>query len=246
MIMLTIVACGGSGSRMAPVTKFLNKHLIPTGDGLMVDHPLEFLRRHDIKNVTIVTGSNHASQVVDYIQDGDKYGFDKVSYAFQPEPKGIADIFKRVSINDRAPIGVLLILGDNYFSEKQLAIDLDCPHPHYAYAFEYALGDKEKAKSFGQVIYDDDGPVEIIEKPSSPQHDRILTGLYYFPGDVFARVEELSPSERGELEITDVLKMYLKKDRLRVVQIKGEWADLGEKNSWIDFVASQGARDGQD
>ena len=237
--MLTIVACGGSGTRMAPATMFVNKHLLPIGNGeLMVDMPLKFLSWHKkIKDITIVTGSNHASQICDYIQDGEKYGFRRVEYAFQPKPLGIADVLRRVSHKDTSD-GVLLILGDNYFSEPQnmfYALGGD-----NAIAWEFDIGDVDCAKAFGQADRDSGyNVVSITEKPSTPTHSRILTGLYCFPADVFGMVDKLSPSERGELEITDLLRMYMDKDRLDVFDVNGEWSDLGEQEPWAEFVASR-------
>lgn len=223
---------------MAPVTWWLNKHLIGVGHGeLMIDMPLKFLRKHPIDEVTIVTGANHAAQIVEYVGDGERYGFKRVEYAFQSSPKGIADILNRVS---RTSDGVLLILGDNYFSTMQTSILEIAASPGHARAWEYDLGDFEEAKRFGQVMKTVDGtPCEIVEKPKVPQHSRILTGLYYFPASVFDKVASLSPSQRGELEITGLLEMYLNLGLLEVHKVLGDWEDLGEDQSWRKFVASR-------
>jgi glucose-1-phosphate thymidylyltransferase len=241
--LLTIVACGGSGSRLAPATKFVNKHLVPVGNGeLMVDLPLKFLAKHGIEDIHVVTGSSHASQICEYIADGERYGFENVEYSFQSKPLGIADVFKRVS-NKYWDSSVLLILGDNYFSHAQemvRSLHLGLGFPLMAYAWEFDIKDKLRATSFGQIFRDSNAvPESIIEKPSNPQHSRILTGLYYFPPGVFKMVEELSPSKRGELEITDLLRMYLDQNRLRVQTVVGQWADLGELDTWMDFIAAR-------
>lgn len=235
--MLTIVAAGGSGTRMAPTTRFLNKHLLPVGYGeLMIDMPLQFLAKHHIQEVNIVTGSNHATQICEYVGDGEKYGFTRVDYSFQPKPLGIADVLNRVAHKDVSD-GVLIILADNYFSDIQVG---DIFLPGFAYVYEYDCGDIEKAKAFGQVIRDDKGkPVSIVEKPKVPTHSNILTGLYYFPASVFDVVKCLEPSQRGELEITDLIKTYLERNRLHVIRVQGEWADLGEQDSWAGFVAGR-------
>lgn len=237
---MTIVACGGSGTRMAPVTRFINKHLIPIGNGeLMVDAPLKFLSRHGIDEITVVTGSNHASQICDYIGDGKQYGFNRVEYSFQPKPAGIADVLLRVSHRD-VEGGVLLILGDNYFSEVQPEVPFGCQDR--AIAWEYDIESVEKAKAFGQVIRSKANgviPIDIIEKPKNPEHTKILTGLYYFPADVFEYVQNLTPSARGELEITSLLMMYADKGMLDVLQVNGKWADLGEHHTWTEFVAER-------
>jgi glucose-1-phosphate thymidylyltransferase len=236
--MLTICACGGSGTRMAPATRFINKHLLPVGYGdLMIDMPLRFLAMHHVDELTIVTGSNHATQICEYVGDGEKYGFTRVDYHFQPKPLGIADVFNRVSHKDVSD-GVTIILGDNYFSDPQ-GMGLTFL-PGFAYVWEFDLGDIEKAKAFGQVIRDDHGlPTSIVEKPKIPTHGKILTGLYHFPSSVFDVVKCLEPSQRGELEITDLIKTYLERNRLHVLQVEGEWADLGEHDAWAGFVAGR-------
>lgn len=228
-----VVAAGGSGSRLSPITRFTNKHLIPCEPHkLMIDYPLDFMIGQGASEVTIVTGSNHASQIVDYVGDGDKYGYRRVEYAFQARPAGIADILKRISIKDE---GVCLILGDNYFSAQQVKIQTFSR----AAAFQYDVVDMDLAKSFGQVFFRDGIPTYIVEKPENPQHSKILTGLYYFPPDVLEKVNRLSPSMRNELEITDLLEIYLKEGRLDVHDVSGEWCDLGEWSSLQKFWKSR-------
>lgn len=237
--MKAIVAAGGNGTRMAPATFFINKHLVPIAPGkLMIDAPLEFLRACDITSVAIVTGSKHATQICEYCGDGDRYGFGAVEYFFQMKPAGIADILKRVRpTNDE---GVLLILGDNWFQRQQSFVSIlnEMGNSDAACCWEYDVGSKDLAKRFGQVVRNSKHKPEcLVEKPLKPQHSRIVTGLYYFPSDVFARVERLSPSARGELEITDLLGLYCAEGRLRVEQVKGQWKDLGEWEEWQRFVA---------
>lgn len=234
--MLGIVAAGGSGTRMLPITKYINKHLISCDkETLMIDYPLQFMKKNGFDDIVVVTGSSHASQIVDYVADGNKYGFKRVEYAFQPKPAGIADVLKRVSHHDVSD-GVMLILGDNYFGNFEIPILAK----NFATSFEYDIKDINKAKAFGQIVGSwDDKTIDIIEKPQNPTHSRILTGLYVFPADVFDVVESLNPSSRNELEITDLLKIYLKRDQLQTIVINGEWADLGEWESLKKFWKSR-------
>jgi glucose-1-phosphate thymidylyltransferase len=230
--MKTIVACGGSGTRMAPCNRFVNKHLIPVAPGtLMVDLPLQYLADQGVKEVSVVTGSNHASQICEYIADGQKYGFQSVSYSFQPKPAGISDVLNRVDILDRS---VLLILGDNAFQGHKLDLEKLQSRDNAA-CFEYDVGSVELAGRFGQLYGD-----KIVEKTSQPLHSKILTGLYYFPKDVFTKLSKLTPSARNELEITDLLGIYLAEGRLDSYQVEGAWSDLGEWNSWQEFVEKYG------
>jgi glucose-1-phosphate thymidylyltransferase len=232
--MLGVIAAGGKGTRLLPVTKFINKHLVPVRDGkLMIDYPLHMMRELGFSIITIVTGCEHAGQISEHVQDGEAYGFSRINYEVQPAPAGIADVIKRVGhLVDEE--GMLLILGDNYFShvqKKPTSFSFAC-------AWEYSLGNVAKAKSFGQIIQKN-GKQEIIEKPVAPEHDRVLVGLYYFPADVVAHVQQLSPSARQELEITDLLSSYLKKDRLALESVQGAWSDLGEWDSWQTFIAER-------
>jgi glucose-1-phosphate thymidylyltransferase len=236
--MICCVAAGGAGTRMAPATRWVNKHLLPVGDGmLMIDMPLKFLRLHAIDEVFVVTGANHAAQVVEHVGDGERYGFTKVQYGFQSKPAGIGDIINRIpEVND----GVLLILGDNYFSSIQGSILNIQDYPEVACAFEFDLRDAELAKRFGQANRDANGKIaSIVEKPVNPTHAKILTGLYYFPKSVFQIVKSLTPSARNEIEVTDLLDVYLRKGNLSVHEIEGDWADLGEWPSWQKFVSER-------
>lgn len=240
--MIGVIAAGGRGTRMMPVTQWINKHLIPVSNGeLMIDQPIGLMSDLGFDWITVVTGCDHAGQVSEYLKDGEKWGFKRINYEIQPKPAGIGDVVKRVShlVGDK---GMLLILGDNFFACSPTD-DLKClrDDSNSAGCWEYDLHEKEQAKSFGQIIRDDSSsPIEIVEKPKNPTHARILTGMYYFPKDVVQKVADLTPSARNELEITSLLDMYLKEKRLKVFSVKGWWCDLGEWGQWKEFVSRQG------
>lgn len=239
--MIGVVAAGGKGTRMKPVTYWINKHLIPVGKGkLMIDYPVEHLATMFME-VTVMTGCEHAGQISEYLKDGTAYGIKRINYEVQPSAAGIADVVKRVShlIDGQNTFGMVLILGDNYFSQPQLKKVTE-GDPQRAIAFEFDLGDEKSARSFGQAVRDEAGKVvDIVEKPKKPTHARVLTGLYYFPADVVSYVESLRPSQRDELEITDLLREYLEKDRLDIQEVSGYWQDLGEWDSWAEHVSNQ-------
>lgn len=230
---LGVIAAGGRGTRMAPATCWLNKHLLPVGNGrLMIDCPLDTLRGMGFDQATIVTGCEHAGQVSEYVQDGHDWGFSRVNYEIQPKPAGIGDVVSRVShlVGEN---GMFLILGDNYFSVAP-CLDLDVK---MAVVWEYDVDSKERAKSFGQINRDRFGqPCSIVEKPLVPDHSRIVVGAYFFPQDVVSRVGDLTPSARNELEITSLIEMYLNEKRLVVMPVDGVWKDLGEWSSWREFI----------
>jgi glucose-1-phosphate thymidylyltransferase len=203
----------------------------------MIDMPIEFLKRHGVDQMTIVTGHEHTGQICEYVE----FAHDDIefNYVVQPKPAGIADVIKRVRHQVESD-GLLLILGDNVFDGFMSNYIKPDYKGNSAIAFEYDIKSKQQAKSFGQLVLTKSNEiVGIVEKPSDPQHSRILTGLYYFPADVVKRVEDVQPSKRGELEITDLLSMYLKDGRLNVEQVDGVWSDLGENNPWMDFVSKR-------
>lgn len=244
--MIGVIAAGGKGTRMLPITRWINKHMIPTGPGrLMIDYPLEYMMKAGFGDVTIVTGCEHAGQISEYVGDGHRFALNHVNYEIQPLAAGIADVVKRVTrlMKHDPGGGLCLVLGDNFFSEVQTMVGLEANNR--AVCWQYDLGEEniEKAKAFGQVQFNTDvNPdcvVRIVEKPEAPQHSSVLTGLYFFPADVADKVSRLTPSERQELEITSLLQSYLEEGRLEVRQVQGHWADLGEWSSWNHFVSNR-------
>jgi glucose-1-phosphate thymidylyltransferase len=238
-MLVAMVAAGGTGSRMAPATKFINKHLLPCGKGkLMIDFPLNHLKELGFKQIQIVTGSVHAGQISEYVGDGEAHGFEQVEYRIQPKAAGIADCVRRagpLKEDDQ----LLLLLGDNYFSKPQTSTGRSAiiKNTLSAQAWQYSLGDESKAKAFGQAQWDNSASRwRIIEKPQSPVGDKILTGMYCFPSDVTTVVETLKPSGRGELEVTDLLDYYAGHYRLKINEVEGDWVDLGVWEEWGKFV----------
>jgi glucose-1-phosphate thymidylyltransferase len=233
--MNVVVACGGEGTRMLPITSYLNKHLIPIGNReLMIDAPIRLLIQNSfvLCDLNIVTGSEFAHQVIEHVDRTVGQTFKHIHYSIQPKSAGIADVIKRVpAINGNS---CLLILGDNYFEN----LDIHIGHHHNnAICWLYDVGSIEKAKSFGQIFFDDTGaPKEIVEKPQNSTSSEIITGLYYFPEDVMNKITKLTPSARNELEITSLLDIYLKEGRLDVRRVGGKWFDLGEWNSLDEYL----------
>lgn len=240
--MIIAVAAGGNGTRLLPFTQFANKHLFPIYKGtLMIDYPMHMLAKSGAERVCVITGGKHATQIVDYLKDGEKYGLEGIDYAFQQAAFGIADVLKRIPTGTKHQ-SVLLVLGDNYFEEPQQSLsefDRD-----KAGCWEFDIGSIELASRFGQLMCDENmKPIQIVEKPLEPTHSRVLTGMYYFPDDVFDKVAALEPSARNELEITDLLNIYLKEGRLDVYAVEGEWADLGEYPSLTKHIINQWSKE---
>jgi glucose-1-phosphate thymidylyltransferase len=239
-----LICAGGSATRLAELTRVTNKHLLPVGSWPMVYYPLQLLQRVGVREVLLVTGQQHAGDFIDLLgngrvrtRGGDELLFDlDLTYKVQVEPGGIAQVVgmaRDFAAGDR----LVVCLGDNIFEHAQReAIE---SWEDGALVFVKEVPDPE---SFGVVVYDGDGRVtDIVEKAgtvdkrydSSPSNDAVV-GLYCYPPDVFDIVDGLEPSSRGELEITDVNRVYAQQSRLSVRQVEGWWHDGGKH--WRDLA----------
>lgn len=228
-----IILAGGSGSRLYPMTAAFSKQLQPVYDKPMIYYPLSTLLMAGIREVLIISTPHDMPTFQRLLGDGSQWGI-SLSYAVQPEPKGIAQAFLvgEQFINGRP---VCLILGDNLFYGKLdfLRAALTGPLSH-ATVFGYQVQDPER---YGVVEMAADGSViSIEEKPLSPRSSMAIPGLYVYPPDVVEIARNLQPSDRGELEITDVHKVYLAQQRLSVIPIgRGiAWLDTGTPESLLE------------
>ncbi|MFW6173253.1 MAG: sugar phosphate nucleotidyltransferase [Elusimicrobiota bacterium] len=213
-----IVLAGGTGSRLYPLTKVTNKHLLPVGKKPMVFYPIEALVNFGIKDIIIVCGTDHIGDMIGCLGSGREFGC-QFTYKVQDEAGGIA---QALGLCESCCEGhdVLVILGDNIFT-KQI------PFSKNSYA-EIAVRFSKNPERFGVVVFDENGKVEkIVEKPKEYIGNMIVTGIYKYPKSVFEIVKTLKPSNRGELEITDVNNAYIQKGELKYAELKGEWTDAG-------------------
>ena len=220
-----IILAGGTGSRLRPLTKVTNKHLLPIYDKPMLYYPIETLKKAGIKDILIITGNSHASDVFGLLGSGKDFGVN-FTYRIQDTAGGIphaialAEGFvgndKFVSIN-----------GDNIIFESM---------KDYVEEFEKGSEDArivlyetttEEARKAGVAKLDGEKVVEVIEKPENPPTNWIAIGVYMYTPDVFKVIRELKPSSRGELEITDVHNHYIKKKALKASKLKDKWLDAG-------------------
>jgi glucose-1-phosphate thymidylyltransferase len=220
-----LILAGGTGSRLVPLTAAVNKHLLPVFDKPMIYYPLTTLMLADIRETTIVTTQESLKQFETLLGDGSHWGL-KLSYRIQERPEGIAAGL-RIAGADLRGCNVVLILGDNIFFGAGLARTLETSkmgNPG-ATIFGYEVANPS---AFGVVTLDSRGrPVKIEEKPAHPKSRLAVTGLYIYGADVFDVVAQVRPSERAELEITDVNRLYLEQGRLRV-------RNLGRGVAWLD------------
>ncbi len=226
-----IILAGGTGSRLRPLTKGVSKQLMPIYNKPMIYYPLTTLMLADIKNYLIITNPDDLSIFKKLLGDGRQFGIN-IEYKVQEEPRGLADAFLLGSdfIKDS---NVALALGDNLFHGQQLVSQLKNAHnmEEGASVFAYPVKDPER---YGVVTLNNSGLViDIQEKPDSPKSNLAITGLYFYDNKVVNLAKTLKPSKRGELEITDLNKIYLKNKSLNV-EIMGRgtaWLDTGTFDS---------------
>jgi glucose-1-phosphate thymidylyltransferase len=227
-----ILLAGGTGSRLWPITKAMSKQLMPVFDKPMVYYPLTTLVSAGIREILVITTPEDQPHFRRLLGDGTQLGLD-LSYAVQPHPEGIAQAFLIAAdfVGDQP---VALILGDNIFHGVGLGRQLAAHRqPIGGRIFAYPVADPQR---YGVVEFDDTGRVlSIEEKPEKPKSTYAVPGLYFYDRDVVRIASELAPSARGELEITEVNEVYLRRDRLTVTVLdRGTaWLDTGTFRSLV-------------
>lgn len=219
-----IILAGGTGSRLLPLTKVTNKHLLPVYDKPMIYYPLETLIEMGIKDILIISGSGHAGHFLNLLGSGKEFGV-KLSYAIQEEAGGIAQALGLAE--DFADTdNVSVILGDNIYEDK---FDLS----DYKSGAKIFLKEVNDPQRFGVAEIVEDKVVSIEEKPKTPKSNFAVTGLYVYDNSVFSIIKNLKPSQRGELEITDVNNAFIKEGKMKADFVKGYWSDAGTFESLI-------------
>lgn len=245
-----IILAGGSGTRLYPITRSICKQLLPIYDKPMIYYPLSVLMLAGIREILIISTPQDLPRFADMFGDGSQLGL-TLSYKEQPYPRGLAEAFI-LGENFIGQDAVCLILGDNIFygqgfTELLNRTVIDISNRDGAIVFAYYVKDPDK---YGVVEFDANENVSSIEeKPAAPKSNYALTGLYFYDNKVIEIAKNISPSQRGELEITDINKEYLKGGKLRV-EIFGRgfaWLDTGTHDNLLDageFIATIEKRQG--
>ena len=241
-----VILAGGSGTRLHPLTRITNKHLLPIYDRPMVTYAIEALVKAGITEIMVVTGGTHAGEFLRLLGNGHEYGIDRLFYAYQERPGGIAEalgLAERFVEGDR----VVVMLADNVVEHSL--------HPCATHFLDQDKGarillspiaEPAHLRHLGVPELDEKGRVvQIIEKPDDPPSSYAVTGIYFYDATVFDVIPTLTPSGRGELEITDVNNWFVSQQTMRYDVLDGFWGDAGESIEAYyavnDYVRAHGA-----
>ena len=241
-----VILAGGSGTRLHPLTRITNKHLLPIYDRPMVTYAIEALVGAGVTELMLVTGGTHAGEFFRLLGNGHEWGIDRLFYAYQEKPGGIAEalgLTERYVERDQ----VVVMLADNVLeSSLRGPVDNFRAQEHGARILLAREDDPEHLRHLGVPELDGDGRVtRIVEKPEQPPSAFAVTGIYFYDETVWDVLPTLQPSGRGELEITDVNNWYVDRGEMEYDVLEGFWGDAGESIDAYyavnDFVRKHGA-----
>ncbi len=219
-----VILAGGLGTRLLPLTKITNKHLLPIYDRPMIHYPLRTLVDAGIRDILIVTGGNHAGEFLRLLGNGRDFGLDDIAYAYQEGEGGIAEalsLARHFADGDK----VVVILGDNIIEgDIRKAVQSFRDQPQGARILLKKVPDPQR---FGVPEFRDGRVVAIEEKPKQPKSDYAVIGIYMYDAAVFDIIGTLTPSARNELEITDVNNAYIARGQMQHDVLEGWWTDAG-------------------
>ncbi len=244
-----VILAGGTGTRLHPLTRITNKHLLPIYDRPMVTYAIEALVEAGVKELMVVTGGTHAGEFLRLLGNGHEWGIDRLQYAYQDRAGGIAEalgLAERFAGGDR----ICVMLADNVVEQSlRPAVEAFERQERGARILLAREEDPQHLRHLGVPELGDGGRVvRIVEKPEDPPSSFAVTGIYFYDADVFGVIPELEPSGRGELEITDVNNWYVGQGTMEYDVLEGFWGDAGESIDAYyavnDFVRRAGTNGG--
>jgi len=230
MLMKGIVLAGGTGSRLFPLTKITNKHLLPIYDRPMIYYPIQTLVEAGIEDIMVVTGGRNSGDFLRLLANGKEFGLKHIHYTYQEGEGGIADA---LALAEHFADGhkICVVLGDNIIQGNiRQAADRFRSQPLGAHILLKEVADAER---FGVAEVSGDRIIGIEEKPAHPKSNYAVTGIYMYDATVFDKIKTLVPSGRGELEITDVNNAYVREGTLTFSYLSGWWTDAGTFDSLL-------------
>ncbi len=226
-----VILAGGLGTRLYPLTKVTNKHLLPVYDKPMIYYPVQTLVNADIRDILLVTGGNSAGDFLRLLGNGKEFGLQHLNYTHQEGEGGIAAALSLAEyFADSGPICV--VLGDNII-EKNITAAARAYEKQSGGA-KILLKEVKDPQRFGVPVFERDRIVRVEEKPKEPKSPFAVTGIYFYDRQVFDFIRTLKPSARGELEITDVNNAYIARDQMTWSVLEGWWTDAGTFESLMN------------
>jgi len=225
-----VVLAGGTGSRLFPLTKITNKHLLPVYDKPMIYYPIQTLVDAGIRDILLVTGGKNAGDFLRLLANGKEFGLEHLNYTYQEGEGGIAEalgLARHFAEGDR----ICVVLGDNIIERSiRHAVEAFQEQPAGGHILLKAVPDAER---FGVAEIEGNRVLGIEEKPKRPKSNLAVTGIYMYDASVFAKIDSLEPSQRGELEITDVNNAYIREGTMTFSYLDGWWTDAGTFESLL-------------
>ncbi len=238
-----IILAGGLGTRLMPLTRITNKHLLPVYNKPMIFYPIQLLVNAGITDIILVTGGNYAGDFLRLLGNGKEFGLSHINYVYQEGEGGIAEALglARYYVGDEK---MVVVLGDNIL-EKDITEYVE-KFKNQDEGARILLKEVPDPERFGVPVIEKDKIVKIVEKPKDPPSQYAVIGVYMYPPDVFDIIDTLKPSDRGELEITDVNNRYIEKGQLYYNIVDGWWTDAGTPESLLRANVLVARKEGYD
>jgi glucose-1-phosphate thymidylyltransferase len=232
-----IVLAGGTGKRMRPLTEIDNKHLLPVYNRRMIEYPVQSLLNIGIDEIILITGGNRPGAFLELFKNGKSHNIKHLYYTYQEGSGGIADALSLAAPFVTPDEDCVVILGDNYFEDSIQSVTKGATK-----GARCLIQHTDRAWDFGIATIKQGKIIDMVEKPTDINIGLAILGCYWFDYQVWEMFQNITPSARGELEITDILRQYMEQDELSYRKYPGYWSDMGTFESWAEVSARVRAR----